>query len=154
MLRILGRASSWTQAVVVWSVAMLGAACAPSRQAQPAGLLQPPATGLAAYPLAEVDSPPLLIKCWDVRGPAGNVISGVVWHQVTLGYVVTEAGQVDRASIVTGPTKTDRQRGPASHESIREARARAATCTYEPGMLAGTPVRVRVERTFRILASP
>jgi hypothetical protein len=72
---------------------------------------------------------------------------------VTLGYIVTEAGEVDHNSIYLRRTGRRFGNGQASDDSIREAERRTLTCVYRPGHIAGQHVRVVVQRTFRILAA-
>jgi len=153
MLLIHRSDSTWANAAALLALTILAAGCASSPKAVDAPFYAPEREGAPSYSAGEVDTPPHLIKCFEVSGPAANNISGVVWEHVTVGYVVNELGQVDPATIVTGTTRGG-GKGSASAESIREARARAATCTYTPGKHGGVPVRVRVQRLFRILANP
>jgi hypothetical protein len=110
--------------------------------------------GLAAYRVSEVEKAPHLITCADAQGPQPSSIAGVRWDHVTLGFIVTEAGVVDPVSIFLKTSEARARGGDASDRSIAEAQERALTCRYQPGTISGHPVRVNMERTFRILAQP
>jgi hypothetical protein len=110
--------------------------------------------GLAAYRVSEVDEAPRLVKCADAQGPQPSTMSGVQWDHVTLGFVVTEAGVVDPVSIFLKTSEARARGGDASDRSISEAENRALTCRYRPGTIQGQPVRVAMDRTFRILSRP
>ena len=110
--------------------------------------------GLQAYRISDVDEPPKLIKCAEQSGPSASTISGGRWESVTVGFIVTESGQVDNNSIYIRSVARRPRHPDASPKSIAEAQEIALSCRYEPGTIAGQPVRVAVDRTFRILAIP
>lgn len=136
----------------VASLALSGFGCA--RTARLATVEPGGDHGLAAYQPSEVHQPPRLIKCADAQGPQPTTIKGVRWDHVTLGFVVTEEGLVDPISIFVKRSEAKPAGGSALQRSILEAQDRALTCRYQPGAIEGQPVRVTMERTFRILAHP
>jgi hypothetical protein len=109
-------------------------------------------TGLRAYRPTEVDTAPKLIKCASHNYPPASTISGGRWEYVTVGFIVTETGHVDNNSIFVKSAARSPRHPNASPKSIAEAKVIALSCEYEPGILSGQPVRVTVDRTFRILA--
>ena len=108
--------------------------------------------GLQAYRISDVDEAPKLIECAEQSGPPASTISGGRWEYVTVGFIVTESGQVDNNSIYIRSVARRPRHPDASPKSIAEAQLIALSCRYEPGTIAGQPVRVAVDRTFRILA--
>ena len=131
--------------------ALVLSACA--RYVPPVSLEPGGDVGLQAYRVAEVDRAPKLIKCAEQSGPPQSTISGGRWEYVTVGFIVTESGIVDNNSIFIKSTARSPRHPDASPKSIADAQVIALSCEYEPGTIAGQPVRVSTERMFRILAA-
>lgn len=131
---------------------MCALACSCTSAPQPLLELEPGGADAPVYAANEVHERPRLIRCSEARGPSPNVMEGVRWDLVTLQFVVLEDGGVDPHTIHSTHTEAIGRDRPASDRSIEEARHRALTCRYTPGSIAGHPVRVKTERTFRILA--
>lgn len=107
-----------------------------------------------SYPASTLDRAPRVIRCDDAVGPTASQISGVHWDLVTLQFTVLADGNVDPTTIETRQTRATPGGGPAASASVSEAKQRALSCQYEPGLMKDTPVAATTSRRFRIAVMP
>ena len=124
--------SIWSLTGVV-AAALLFSSCATAREMGP--------DGRPVYLAREVNLGPRLVGCTSYTPPT------VAFNRalpVTVTFVVKDDGSVEPGSVRLGRPSTSDQTVQA--EGLRIA----GGCVYQPAMLAGEAVAVRLSRTFRI----
>lgn len=124
------------------AAALVFAACAgqrPVEDGMPAA--DAAQAGSRAYQLGQVEVAPVLLGC-----PHNEPARATSGHgdKVTVQYVVGPDGKVESGSVAVRRRHHDSDDQALIERAMQVARA----CTYQPGEIAGEPVRVAVTKRF------